>query len=542
MQVFLHTHCKYQNSMDIDQIQAIASKLSATKKPVIIMPKNPDPDALGASLGLFQALKKLNKEPKIACSTKISKKYDFLQEYNSIDRKVESNCEFCVSFDLESEDISAISAERMGNAVKIKLTAAAGSIKLDSLKLEKKNCALDCIITISVPSLASLGDLYTGNMEIFKNLDVINIGGSQRAEKFGTLNISDPSMTASEMVFRIIGAMDRCDLDSKVSTALLSGIIAGTKNFQAENIGYGAFEAASKLMASGADRAEVIRYFKRSNLPFYIIECYGQIADSIGRADNLRQAISKIEEFAKKKRLGAAEKAVLLIMVAFFAAQNIRIGKNVQNEAVESQYQVNLPSRSIVYAVDKLPITSEFEQDIPVVKPEENAAVQVKTDQIENNSGTSLIRVEISDPKTLKVPDLGINANIQNVGLNDDGSVQVPSNEKDVAWYMFGSKPGEAGNAVILGHRDSRTNPNGVFRRLNDVKLGSLIEIIDINGNVFKFKVINKGSYEDSEAPMKEIFGKSEKKMLNLITCSGAWNASENNYSKRIVIYSELVE
>jgi LPXTG-site transpeptidase (sortase) family protein len=124
--------------------------------------------------------------------------------------------------------------------------------------------------------------------------------------------------------------------------------------------------------------------------------------------------------------------------------------------------------------------------------------------------------------------------------LNDDGSVAVPTSEKEVAWYMFGPRPGEEGNAVIVGHRDSKTNPNGVFRRLNDLKIGDKIEIVDVNGNTLKFNVIKKAAYDDSNAPMKEIFGTGDKKMLNLITCSGAWNAKENNYDNRTVIYSEL--
>jgi len=526
--------------METDQIKHIALKISACKKPLIVMPKNPDPDALGASLGLFLALKKLTKDVKLVCSSKISKKYEYLAEYDSIKREIEGNSEYCISFDLEDQDIRSVKAENNHGSIRLTICAGYKSIKKDSLKLTSSGSDHDLIIAISAPTTESIGRIYSENKAMFQGLEMININNSAKSANYGILNVSASEMTVSEMIFAILSEMKLVDADPKISTALLSGIIAGTKNFQKEKIGYQTFETASRLMAGGADREEVIRYFKRSDIPFYIVECYSQVASSIGKRQNISQAVKKIEEFAKNKKLNTAEKAVLFIMLAVFVAQNVKFQKNTQVEAISGDTVFEMPNKNIVYAVDKLPITDEILGSIidPVATTDDTVIADDTASETENAD----IQKELADPKTLKIASLKVNANIQYVGLNDDGSVAVPTSEKEVAWYMFGPRPGEEGNAVIVGHRDSKTNPNGVFRRLNDLKIGDKIEIVDVNGNTLKFNVIKKAAYDDSNAPMKEIFGTGDKKMLNLITCSGAWNAKENNYDNRTVIYSELEE
>lgn len=538
-------------------IKDIIEKIKASKRPLIVMPKNPDPDALGASLGLFLAMKKLNKEPSIASSSKISMKYEYLEEYNSIKQEIENKCEYCISFDIENEDIRAVNAEKTARSLKIRISAGPESLRVETLKLSKKDGGSDSIIAISVPKLGSLGQIYNENKEIFQSLDVININNSKNNDNFGTLVLSDASMTVSEIVFEVICEIDPALIDAKISTALLSGIIAGTKNFQAKKIGYRTFETASRLMASGGDREEVIRYFKRSDIPFYVIECYGKIADKIGRSQNISQALFRIEEFARSKKLSAAEKTVLIIMVAAFAAQNMKNSGNPTNVGENQATGASFSKRNIVYAVDKLPISDEMARlevipdSVTVVEKDESASGPVEsieaqaittTQDTAMNESISEVMTEISEPKTLRISDIKVNANIQYVGLNEDGSVGVPTNEKEVAWYMFGPRPGEVGNSVIIGHRDSNANPNGVFRRLNELNVGDVIEVTDTNNNILKFKVVKKSAYQDKNSPIKEIFGSTEKKMLNLITCYGLWNDKTNNYTQRVVVYSELAE
>jgi hypothetical protein len=48
-------------------------------------------------------------------------------------------------------------------------------------------------------------------------------------------------------------------------------------------------------------------------------------------------------------------------------------------------------------------------------------------------------------------------------------------------------------------------------------------------------------SYDYQDAPVQEIFGPTTKQALNLVTCDGVWIPSAKSYSKRLVVFSELV-
>src|SRR5690606_31050988 len=65
-----------------------------------------------------------------------------------------------------------------------------------------------------------------------------------------------------------------------------------------------------------------------------------------------------------------------------------------------------------------------------------------------------------STPVRVKVPRIGIDAEIIPVGLNERRELVVPSLDKPhlTGWYELGPSPGEVGNAVVVGHVDSRSS------------------------------------------------------------------------------------
>ena len=117
--------------------------------------------------------------------------------------------------------------------------------------------------------------------------------------------------------------------------------------------------------------------------------------------------------------------------------------------------------------------------------------------------------------------------------------MDVPKAAANVAWYQFGPKPGEIGNAVIAGHLDWYDGP-AVFYKLNELQEGDTIVVTDDNGQEYRFTITKKATYPLDLFPMDEVFGSHEKPRLNLITCDGAFDENSKNYSHRVVIYAEL--
>jgi LPXTG-site transpeptidase (sortase) family protein len=106
----------------------------------------------------------------------------------------------------------------------------------------------------------------------------------------------------------------------------------------------------------------------------------------------------------------------------------------------------------------------------------------------------------------------------------------------------LGSKPGQAGNAVIAGHVNNALTMAGVFQHLGDVHVGDTIAVSDASGKTLNYVVTETDQYTTDNAPMAAIFSISGPSQIVLITCDGAWDAAAKSYNKRLVVYAKLVK
>lgn len=148
-------------------------------------------------------------------------------------------------------------------------------------------------------------------------------------------------------------------------------------------------------------------------------------------------------------------------------------------------------------------------------------------------------------PTRLIIPAIGVDANIQSVGLSpsrDGNEMGIPTNFTDVAWYKDGPVPGMPGSAVINGHLDGKNVPKAVFYYLENLELGDLVEVADTEGKTWRFQVVRRATYS-YDATTTEIFSADTSvARLNLITCAGDWIKSQKLYNERIVVFTELIE
>lgn len=141
-------------------------------------------------------------------------------------------------------------------------------------------------------------------------------------------------------------------------------------------------------------------------------------------------------------------------------------------------------------------------------------------------------------PEILSIPALGIDAKVEKAGLLSDGTMDVPKNDQNTAWYKQGARPGEAGNAVIAGHVDNKTGP-AVFFNLKKLKSGDELFVSDANGKRKTFVVEKIESYPYNSAPIQSIFGRTDESRLNLITCTGTFDQSKKTHLERLVVYTK---
>lgn len=143
-------------------------------------------------------------------------------------------------------------------------------------------------------------------------------------------------------------------------------------------------------------------------------------------------------------------------------------------------------------------------------------------------------------PAHVKIPSIGVDATIEEVGKKDDGSMETPTSFKNVGWYTLGPKPGSSGNAVMAGHVNNAHTTSGVFERLSDVKVGDYVTVSNVSGKTLMYIVTQTAQYSLDSAPTSDIFSQTGPSRLVLITCDGTWDAAAHSYNKRLVVYATL--
>lgn len=145
-----------------------------------------------------------------------------------------------------------------------------------------------------------------------------------------------------------------------------------------------------------------------------------------------------------------------------------------------------------------------------------------------------------SAPVRLTVPDIDVDSELVPLGLQPDGSLEVPQAAFPAGWFTGAPMPGEIGPAVIAGHIDWVTGP-GVFARLGALTPGAEIRVSRTDGTVAVFRVVSVAQYPKDAFPTDLVYGDLDHAGLRLISCGGAFDRRTGHYEDNIVVFADLV-
>jgi len=145
-----------------------------------------------------------------------------------------------------------------------------------------------------------------------------------------------------------------------------------------------------------------------------------------------------------------------------------------------------------------------------------------------------------STPVELTIPAISLTVSLSTLGLNADGTVQVPTDIQQPGWYGLGPSPGEIGSAVILGHVDSSEGP-AVFFKLRSLVAGDIVDTSLADGITAEFKVTSVAMYLKTNFPDQAVYTSHGDSALQLVTCGGAFDTQTGHYLSNIVVYTSLV-
>lgn len=146
--------------------------------------------------------------------------------------------------------------------------------------------------------------------------------------------------------------------------------------------------------------------------------------------------------------------------------------------------------------------------------------------------------VEQPPPAQVTIPAIDLAEPLIDLGLQADGSMEVPVDFDDVGWYTPGGRPGGRGPVVIAGHVDSPTGP-AVFLRLHELVPGDAVTVTAADGSVHEYVVTEVRDVAKNAFPTAEVFGATAADTLRLITCGGLFDTAAASYTDNRIVFAE---
>ena len=144
-------------------------------------------------------------------------------------------------------------------------------------------------------------------------------------------------------------------------------------------------------------------------------------------------------------------------------------------------------------------------------------------------------------PTAVQIPKIGVSSSLVSLGLQADGTLQVPSDFAVAGWYANGAFPGDddAPPALIVGHVDDYKGP-AVFYRLKELTAGDKVIVPRTDGSVATFIVYKTESYLKDQFPSQQVYAETSRPELRLITCTGQFDSGAKSYLSNFVAYAYL--
>ncbi|HSJ47033.1 MAG TPA: sortase [Euzebyales bacterium] len=176
----------------------------------------------------------------------------------------------------------------------------------------------------------------------------------------------------------------------------------------------------------------------------------------------------------------------------------------------------------------------ERTEPAPTAEPSRKAAPKITT----RSARLEDVVTDQVTPTSLDIDAIGIDdAPVDAVGVESDGSMEIPVDVSRIGWYEYGPAPGdETGSAVLTAHIDSRTQGRGVFYDLDAVEAGDTVGVGMSDGTTRTFVVDEIRQIPKVDLPTGDIFRRDGRARLALITCGGTFDPSSRHYLDNLVV------
>lgn len=245
----------------------IKERLAASQSTLIALKKNWGGDDLASALALAWHLESQGKVATIvAQGFAFPKNFRFLKPDDRLFLgALRQLRKFVITVDMARAKLAEFSYSVDGDKMHIYLTPEEGMFEPRDVSTKNAGYRYDCIVTLGVPDLVSLGETFETQAEFFYATPIINIDHTSGNEHYGQINHVDlVATTTAEIVHLLLRDTLGATIDPRLATALLTGIIAGTKSFRSAVITPRCLDIVSELISRGADREAIMHHLYRT--------------------------------------------------------------------------------------------------------------------------------------------------------------------------------------------------------------------------------------------------------------------------------------
>ncbi|MDD7930960.1 class F sortase [Actinomycetospora straminea] len=148
-------------------------------------------------------------------------------------------------------------------------------------------------------------------------------------------------------------------------------------------------------------------------------------------------------------------------------------------------------------------------------------------------------------PATLRIPAIGVDSPVDQVGLNPDRTMEVPAEGSPgydhAAWFRYSVTPGRQGPSVLIGHVDSAASGPSVFYELGRLRPGDRADVVRADGVTVTFEVTEVVVVPKDAFPTDRVYGPTRGPELRLITCGGSFDRGAGSYRDNTVVFARAV-
>ncbi|MBI4134612.1 MAG: hypothetical protein HY471_00690 [Candidatus Sungbacteria bacterium] len=229
----------------------------------LVLAPAPSVDVITAAEMISRRLRSAGKEP-YGSGIRPPHGWEFLP-ISTLTEPPAKGRDLLVTVNTRDTPLGELRYEKQNGAVVIVLSPKEKAIPASAVTVSEGAAKTDCIVTIGVESLDTLGDLFQKNPRLFFETPIIALDDSERNDKHGEVNLVDTKAgSITEIAWQLASLISPGSMNKEEATLVLAGILEKTRNLGKETIPSHTFLLAAECVNRGAKRDQIVARLART--------------------------------------------------------------------------------------------------------------------------------------------------------------------------------------------------------------------------------------------------------------------------------------